>query len=358
MTNQPRTMPSTPDRPTLTLTQPDDWHLHLRSGEVLRHVLPYSTRHFGRAIVMPNLQPPVVTCADAAAYRAEINAALPAGSRFQPLMTLYMTEQTEPAEVQRGFESGEISAVKLYPAGATTNSAAGVTNLQNIYPVLATMQAIGMPLLVHGEVVDSEVDIFDREAVFIEKKLQPVRAHFPELNIVFEHITTRDGVEYVQSCDQYTAATITPHHLVINRNALLVGGIKPHYYCLPVAKRETHRLALVAAATSGDKRFFLGTDSAPHLDGAKESACGCAGIFNVANTLSIVTEVFEWAGALDQLEGFLALNGAAFYGLAPNPNKITLQRHKAPLALPEKLVLPAGEITPFDPQLDLHWQVV
>ncbi|MGB0846141.1 MAG: dihydroorotase [Thiolinea sp.] len=342
----------------LTLTQPDDWHLHLRSGEMLEKVLPYTTRHFGRAIVMPNLQPPVVSTADSLAYRRAITDALTADSGFEPLMTLYMTEQTDPQDVKQGFESGQVTAVKLYPAGATTNSAAGVKDLEKIYPVLEVMEEIGMPLLVHGEVVDSEVDIFDREAVFIEKKLLPVRAQFPALKIVFEHLTTRDGVEYVQSCAGNTAATITPHHLVINRNAMLVGGIKPHYYCLPVAKRESHRLALVEAVTSGDKRFFLGTDSAPHLDGAKESACGCAGIFNVANTISIVAQVFENAGALDKLEGFLSLNGAAFYGLPPNKRQMILQRSDQPLAVPDKLVLSEGEMTVFDPQMDVYWQVV
>ena len=342
---------------TLTLTQPDDWHLHLRSGETLTRVLPYTARHFGRAIIMPNLQPPVVTTADAEIYRNEINTALPSNNSFQPLMTIYMTEQTDPSDVKHGFESGQITAVKLYPAGATTNSAAGVKDLEKIYPVLATMEEIGMPLLVHGEVVGNEIDIFDREAVFIEKKLIPVRAQFPGLKIVFEHLTTRDGVEYVQSCAGNTAATITPHHLVINRNALLVGGIKPHYYCLPVAKRESHRLALVETVTSGDKRFFLGTDSAPHLDGAKESSCGCAGIFNVANTISIVAQVFEQEDALDKLEGFLSLNGAAFYGLPPNENKIILKRSTTPSPLPDKLVLSEGEITIFDPQMDLYWEV-
>ncbi|MGB1256218.1 MAG: dihydroorotase [Thiolinea sp.] len=342
----------------LTLTQPDDWHLHLRSGEMLEKVLPYTTRHFGRAIVMPNLQPPVVSTADSLVYRKAIADALIVDSGFEPLMTLYMTEQTDPQDVKQGFESGQVTAVKLYPAGATTNSAAGVKDLEKIYPVLEVMEEIGMPLLVHGEVVDSEVDIFDREAVFIEKKLLPVRAQFPALKIVFEHLTTRDGVEYVQSCAGNTAATITPHHLVINRNAMLVGGIKPHYYCLPVAKRESHRLALVEAVTSGDKRFFLGTDSAPHLDGAKESACGCAGIFNVANTISIVAQVFENAGALDKLEGFLSLNGAAFYGLPPNKRQMILQRSDQPLAVPDKLVLSEGEMTVFDPQMDVYWQVV
>jgi dihydroorotase len=306
---------------------------------------------------MPNLQPPVVRTADALAYREQILAALPEGSQFTPLMTLYMTEQTDPEDVKAGYLSGDIAAVKLYPAGATTNSDAGVKDLTRIYPVLAVMEEIGMPFLVHGEVVDAEVDIFDREAVFIEQKLIPVREQFPQLKIVFEHLTTKDGVDYVQSCAENTAATVTPHHLVINRNALLVGGIKPHYYCLPVAKRESHRLALRAAVTSGDQRFFLGTDSAPHLDGAKESACGCAGIFNVANTVSVITEVFEQENALDKLEGFLSLNGAAFYGLPVNSRKLELIRAEAALDAPEKLRLAAGEITHFDPMMALHWRV-
>ncbi|PIE00478.1 MAG: dihydroorotase [Thiothrix nivea] len=342
---------------TLTIIQPDDWHLHLRSGEMLQKVLPYTTAHFGRAIVMPNLQPPVVTVADVRAYREQIEAALPQGSTFQPLMTLYMTEQTDPEAVRAGYLSHEVSAVKLYPAGATTNSDAGVKDITKIYPVLAVMEEIGMPLLVHGEVVDAEVDIFDREAVFIEQKLIPVREQFPKLKIVFEHLTTKDGVDYVQSCDKHVAATVTPHHLVINRNALLVGGIKPHYYCLPVAKRERHRQALRVAVTSGDTRFFLGTDSAPHRDGAKESACGCAGIFNVANTLAVIAAVFEQENALNKLEGFVSLNGPAFYGLPVNTGKIVLERFEAPQPQPEKLMLSDGEITHFDPMMDLHWRV-
>ena len=343
---------------SLTLVRPDDWHLHLRSGEMLKTVLPYTTQHFARAIVMPNLQPPVVTTADALAYRQEIMAAVPVGDQFQPLMTLYMTEQTDPSDVREGYESGDITAVKLYPAGATTNSAAGVRDLEKIYPVLAEMEAIGMPLLVHGEVVDAEVDIFDREAVFIEKKLIPIRERFPQLKVVFEHLTTADGVAYVQSCSQNTAATVTPHHLVINRNAYLVGGIKPHYYCLPVAKRESHRQALVAAVTSGDARFFLGTDSAPHLDGAKESACGCAGIFNVANTLSVVAAVFEQQNALDKMEAFVSLNGPKFYGLPVNTETVELKRGEQALPIPEKLAVSDGSLTFFDPLLPLYWQVV
>lgn len=342
---------------TLTIALPDDWHLHLRDGEMLEKVLPYTTAHFGRAIVMPNLQPPVVTTAQAIEYRQRITQLLPAESNFEPLMVLYMTEQTQPEDVRQGYLNGDAAAVKLYPAGATTNSDAGVKDLEKIYPVLETMEEIGMPFLVHGEVVDADVDIFDREAVFIEKKLIPIRERFPNLKVVFEHITTKNGVEYVQSCDSNTAATITPHHLVINRNAYLVGGIKPHYYCLPVAKRELHRLALREAATSGDKRFFLGTDSAPHLQGAKESACGCAGIFNVANTVSVVAQVFEQEKALDKLEGFLSLNGPAFYGKPVNAQTMTLTRSDSPLALPTDVETSQGNVIVFDPMMDVHWQV-
>ncbi len=342
---------------SLTLTQPDDWHLHLRSGEMLQAVLPYTAQHFARAMVMPNLQAPVLSTADAKAYREQITALLPLNSAFKPLMTLYMTEQTNPEEVRAGFETGEVSAVKLYPAGATTNSEAGVRDLEKIYPVLEVMEAIGMPLLVHGEVVDPAVDIFDREAVFIDTKLIPLREHFPCLKLVMEHLTTRDGVEYVRRCADHTVATVTPHHLTINRNAMLVGGIKPHYYCLPVAKREQHRLALVDAVTSGDQRFFLGTDSAPHLDSAKQSACGCAGIFNVANALAVSAQVFELADALDKLEGFLSLNGSRFYGLPINTGKITLERYDTAQPVPEKLMFSHGEISVFNPLMPVYWAV-
>lgn len=341
----------------ITLTLPDDWHLHLRSGEMLEKVLPYTEAHFGRAIVMPNLQPPVVTTEHAQDYKQQIISLLPPSAQFKPLMVLYMTEQTQPEDVRQGYLNGDVAAVKLYPAGATTNSDAGVKNIEKIYPVLEVMEEIGMPFLVHGEVVDPEVDIFDREAVFIEQKLIPIRERFPNLKIVFEHITTKNGVDYVQSCEKNTAATITPHHLVINRNAYLVGGIKPHYYCLPVAKRELHRLALREAATSGDQRFFLGTDSAPHLEHAKESACGCAGIFNVANTISVVAQVFEQEKALDKLEGFLSLNGPQFYGLPVNQRKMTLTRSEQPLPLPENVQTSQGPVIVFDPMIDVYWQV-
>lgn len=341
----------------ITIRQPDDWHLHLRDGEMLSAVLPYTSAHFGRAIIMPNLVPPVVKSADAAAYRERIAAALPGGSDFTPLMTIYLTETTDPSDVRQGFARGDFVAAKLYPAGATTNSAAGVKDIETVYPVLEVMQEIGMPLLVHGEVVDADIDIFDREAVFIDRTLSRVQATFTDLKIVMEHITTADGVAFVQSCENNVAATITPHHLVINRNAMLVGGIQPHYYCLPVAKRESHRLALVEAATSGDARFFLGTDSAPHLDGAKESACGCAGIFNVSVTLSTLAHVFEAADKLINLERFTSLNGPAFYGMAPNDKTITLVKQEAALDIAEKLTVTGGTMTVFDPKFSLHWQV-
>ena len=343
---------------TLNIPMPDDWHLHLRSGEMLNKVLPYTSSHFARAIIMPNLPSPVITTEDAKHYRKEILSYLPEHHNFTPLMTLYLTEKTDPNDVRLGFLSGDISAVKLYPAGATTNSDAGVKNIEAVYPVLAVMEQIGMPFLVHGEVVNADIDIFDREAVFIDTKLIPIRQRFPDLKIVFEHITTKEGVDYVLSSKENTAATITPHHLVINRNAMLAGGIKPHYYCLPVAKREEHRLALRKAATSGDARFFLGTDSAPHLMTAKESACGCAGIFNVANALSVVAQVFENDDALNSLEKFVSQNGANFYDLPVNEQQMTLIRENKPLPIPANIALSEGEVIAFDPLMDVYWRIV
>ncbi len=344
-----------PETDSLTIAMPDDWHLHLRDGEILRKVLPPTCRHFRRAIIMPNLATPVVTSADALRYRDEIVEAMPEGADFQPLMTLYLTETTEPEDVRHAFEENIAIAVKLYPAGATTLSEAGVRSIEKIYPVLEVMADIGMPLLTHGEVVDPDVDIFDREAVFIEKKLTPIRQRFPELKIVLEHVTTADGVAWVRDSERNTAATITPHHLVINRNAMFRGGIRPHYYCLPVAKRETHRLALREAAISGDPRFFLGTDSAPHPDPAKESACGCAGIFNAPVALSIVAQVFDDEHALPRLEKFTSLNGPAFYSLPVNEKRLTLKRRKSPLPLPAKLATEKGAITVFNPEMPLYW---
>lgn len=341
---------------TLTIRRPDDWHLHLRDGAMLKAVLPETARHFGRAIVMPNLVPPVVTGTDAAAYRQRIMSALPAGRAFTPLMTLYLTEGTDPKDVAAAHASRLIHAVKLYPAGATTNSASGVRDFDKVRGVLEVMAEIGLPLCVHGEVTDPDIDIFDREAVFIDRVLDPVRRATPGLRVVMEHITTRQGVEYVKAGGADLGATITTHHLVINRNHILAGGIRPHYYCLPVAKREEHRLALRAAATSGPGRFFLGTDSAPHTDPLKEQACGCAGCFTATNTMSVLAEVFEQDGALDRLEAFASLNGPAFYGLPANEDRITLHRG-TPVTYPTKIETDDGPVTVFDPGYLLHWHV-
>jgi dihydroorotase len=340
----------------LILRRPDDMHLHLRDGAMLAAVLPETARHFARAIVMPNLVPPVVTAAQAAAYRDRILAALPDGMAFEPLMTLYLTEETDPRDVAAAHASGLVKAVKLYPAGATTNSQSGVRDFARIRPVLARMAEIGLPLCVHGEVTDPDVDIFDREAVFIDRVLDPIRRATPGLRVVMEHITTAEGVAYARAGNADLAATITTHHLVINRNHILAGGIRPHYYCLPVAKRELHRLALRQAATSGEARFFLGTDSAPHVDALKEHACGCAGCFTATNTLSILAQVFEQEQSLHRLEAFTSRNGAAFYRLPPNEGTVTLTRG-APVTFPEKIATGAGPVTVFDPGFALHWQV-
>ena len=339
---------------TLTIRRPDDWHVHLRDGEVLKGVLRYTARQFARAIVMPNLSPPMTDCAGVAAYRARIMAALPDGMDFNPLMTLYLTDSTDPDEVERGFRDGVFVAAKLYPAHATTGSAHGVTDIANIRAVLDGMAKIGMPLLVHGEVTDSHVDIFDREAVFIERTLAPLVRDLPELKVVFEHVTTEEAVRFVESSGANVAATITPQHLHINRNAMLVGGIRPHMYCLPVAKREQHRLALRAAATSGSAKFFLGTDSAPHAVGAKEAACGCAGIFNAPYALESYLAVFEEEGALDKFEAFASLNGPAFYGLPVNEATVTLE--KAPVEVPASLDANGTAIVPFHAGETIGWR--
>jgi len=347
-------MITAPDR--LTLRRPDDWHLHLRDGAMLAAVLPDSARHFARALVMPNLVPPVVTGAQARAYRDRIMAALPAGSAFAPLMTLYLTDDTDPEDVALAHADGIATAVKLYPAGATTNSHAGVRNLDRVRRVLERMAEIGMPLCVHGEVTDPDVDVFDREAVFIDRVLAPLRKRIPDLRIVLEHVTTEEGVDFVRDSRKGMAATITTHHLIINRNAILAGNIRPHMYCLPVAKREKHRIALVQAAVSGDARFFLGTDSAPHTDEAKLQSCGCAGIYTAPVTLSCLAEVFAAAGKLRKLEAFVSLNGARFYGLPPNESRITLTKGQAhPPAGP--IVTGEGPVTVFDPGFALHWHV-
>ena len=312
----------------LKLTRPDDWHLHLRDDALMHSVLPDTARQFARAIVMPNLRPPVITTAQAQEYRSRILAALPAGMSFEPLMTLYLTDNTSAEEIRRAKQSGTIHAVKLYPAGATTNSDAGVTDLRKTYPALEEMQRCGMPLLVHGEVTDPAVDVFDREAVFIERVLQPLLRDLPGLRLVFEHITTREAAQFVDEAPDNIAATITAHHLLYNRNAMLVGGIRPHYYCLPVLKRETHREALVQAATGGNKKFFLGTDSAPHAQHTKEAACGCAGCYTAHSAIELYAEAFEQAGALNKLEGFAGFHGADFYGLPRNTETVTLRKEE------------------------------
>ncbi len=339
-----------------TIARPDDWHVHLRDDAVLASVLPDTARQFGRAIVMPNLKPPVTTTAQALAYRDRILAALPQGMQFEPLMTLYLTNNTAPEEIRRAKDSGLIHAVKLYPAGATTNSDAGVTDLRHCYATLEAMQECGMPFLVHGEVTDPEVDLFDREAVFIDRVLHPLRTDMPELKVVFEHITTSQAADYVSTSSGTIAATITAHHLLYNRNEIFKGGIRPHYYCLPVLKRESHRLALLAAATSGNPRFFLGTDSAPHAKGAKEQACGCAGCYTALHAMELYAQAFDQAGALDKLEGFASLFGPAFYNLPVNKEQLTLQRQS--WTVPEELPLAGNTVVPLNAGETLPWQVI
>ena len=348
---------SAPAIQRITLRQPDDWHLHLRDGDILKAVLPATAAVFARGIVMPNLVPPVTSLALARAYRERILAALPPGCDFTPLMTCYLTDDTKPQELREGYQDGVFTAAKLYPAGATTNSARGVSDIRSIYPLLAAMEKTGLPLLVHGEVVTPGVDIFDREAVFIDTVLIPIRRRFAGLKIVFEHVTTARAVAYVQEQKASLGATITPHHLMINRNALLVGGIRPHYYCLPIAKREADRLALRVAATSGDRRFFLGTDSAPHLRATKECACGCAGIFNAVNAIPCLAQVFEEEGALERLEGFASEHGAKFYGLPLNEGRMELRRHSDPVQQPAVVMAGEEAVQVFEPGCALHWSV-
>ena len=340
----------------LDILRPDDWHLHLRDGAMMEGIIGASADHIGRAIIMPNLVPPVVTTDDARAYRDRIAAAQPPGTAFEPQMTLYLTETTDPDDVQAGVNEGLIRALKLYPAGATTNSDSGVRDFDRVTPVLERMAEIGVPLCVHGEVTDAEIDIFDREAVFIDRVLDPLRRRVPGLRVIMEHVTTADGVDYVRANDNI-AATLTTHHLIINRNHILAGGIRPHYYCLPVAKRERHRVALVEAATSGDPQFFSGTDSAPHSDPTKETACGCAGCFTASVNLPCLAHVFEAAGALDKLEAFASLNGAAFYGMAPAQDRIRMIRYSEPWTPEPKIQTGAGPVTVFDPGFPLHWQI-
>jgi dihydroorotase len=339
----------------ITMRRPDDWHVHFRDGAMLRAVLPSTTRQFARAIVMPNLVPPVSDVAAARAYRARIVAALPAGAEFTPLMTCYLTDTTDPDEVARGHAEGVFAAVKLYPAHATTHSAHGVTDIDRVMPVLERMAGLGMPLLIHGEVTDPDVDVFDREAVFIERALDPLRRRLPQLRIVLEHVTTEEAVAYVGAGGPDLAATITAHHLIINRNALFVGGIRPHLYCLPIAKREKHRRALRRAATSGNPAFFLGTDSAPHAVPTKETACGCAGIFTAPVALELYAEVFEEEAALDRFEAFASLNGPAFYRLPANERRVTLRRE--PWTVPERIGDGADAVAPFRAGETLKWRL-
>ena len=340
---------------TLTLARPDDWHLHLRDGAALAVVVPHTARQFARAIVMPNLKPPVTATAQAAAYRERILAAVPQGLTFAPLMTLYLTDNTPPEEIDRAKASGFVHAVKYYPAGATTNSAAGVTAIEQCFATLTRMEEAGLPLLVHGEVTDAEVDIFDRERVFIERVLAPLLQRFPRLRLVLEHITTLEGVQFVASMGPNVAGTLTAHHLLLNRNALLAGGVRPHHYCLPVLKRESHRQALLKAATSGSPKFFLGTDSAPHARSAKEAACGCAGCYTALHALELYAEAFEAAGALDKLESFASFHGADFYGLPRNTDKVTLE--KAAWHVPDSLPFCDDVLVPLRAGETLQWKL-
>ena len=338
----------------ITITRPDDWHLHVRDGAALQAVVPHTAAQFARAIIMPNLRPPITTTAQAVAYRERIMAAVPAGTAFQPLMTLYLTDKLPPDEIRRAREA-DVVAVKLYPAGATTNSDAGVSDLRRTYATLEAMQREGLVLLVHGEVTSPDIDLFDREAVFIDTQLIPLRRDFPELKIVFEHITTREAVDYVHAADHYTGATITAHHLLYNRNAIFTGGIRPHYYCLPVLKRESHRLALVAAATSGSSRFFLGTDSAPHAASLKEHASGCAGCYTAHAAMELYAEAFEAAGGLDKLEAFASFHGPAFYGLPRNRETLTLRREA--WTVPESYAFGEAQLKPLRGGETLNWKV-
>jgi dihydroorotase len=339
----------------LTLTRPDDWHLHVRDGAAMKSVIAHSARQFARAIIMPNLKPPVTTGAQASAYRERILAALPAGNDFEPLMTLYLTDNTIAADIHAAVAEQSVHAVKLYPAGATTHSDAGVTDISNTWSALEAMEAHGLPLLVHAEVTDSDVDIFDRERVFIERILAPLCKRFPALKIVLEHVTTRDGIDFVLSSSDNIAATITAHHLLLNRNAMFNGGLQPHAYCLPVLKRESHRVALIEAAISGNKKFFLGTDSAPHARERKESACGCAGIYSAHAAMELYAHAFEQAGALDRLEAFASHFGADFYGLARNTDTVTLE--KSDWQVPDSYPLGDSTLIPLFAGQTLHWRL-
>ena len=340
----------------ITLTQPDDWHLHLRDGEALNHVVNFTARQCHRAIVMPNLVPPVTNVKQALEYRQRVLNALDPILSFNPLMTLYLTNNTSKLDIQEAVENEHVHAVKLYPAGATTNSESGVTSVEKVYPIFETMQNLGLPLLIHGEVTSPDIDVFDREAVFIEKTLNPICDNFPNLRVVFEHITTKQGVEFVTNANENVAATITPHHLLLNRNALFQGGIQPHHYCLPILKREIHQQTLLSAATSGNPKFFLGTDSAPHAQNKKETSCGCAGIFSAHAAIELYAEAFESQNALDKLEAFASFFGADFYGLERNKTKITLR--KQAWEVPANYPLGSEKLVPFRAEQKISWKLI
>ncbi len=344
--------------PKFLIKRPDDWHLHLRDGDMMQAVLPFTAELYGRAIIMPNLKPPVTTVKAAAAYRQRILDCLPSDCGFQPLMTLYLTDETLPAEIRFGKSEGILTAVKLYPAGATTHSEQGVTSLKKVYRILEVMQELDIPLSVHGEVIDPDVDIFEREAVFIDRELQPLRHDFPELKIILEHVSSKTGVDYVRSADQYLGATITPHHLLINRSSIFAGGLNPHLYCLPVVKQESDRVAICEAAVSGDPRFFFGSDSAPHRVTDKEKTGGAAGIFNSPTALPCIAQLFEVKDALDNLEAFMSLNGSRFYGLPPNSDQILLKKADSPFSVPEFIEVGTNRVNVFQSHVPPSWQVV
>ena len=342
----------------IEINKPDDWHVHFRDNDIMKTVIPETTRHFGRALVMPNLVPPIISGQDALNYKKKIEASIPSTDSFLPLMTIYLTEKTDKKDLENSFKNGTIFGAKLYPAGATTNSNSGIKNIEKIMPILETMERINMPLLIHGEVIDKTVDIFDREKKFIESTLDIICKRLPNLRITLEHITTKDAVLYIQESNKNLVATITPQHLALNRNAILAGGIRPHYYCLPILKREEHRIALVNAATSGDKKFFLGSDTAPHLSSDKESDCGCAGIFNATYCMSVLAEIFDRNNSITKLENFTSLNGSQHYNVKPNKTKIKLVKNKEPLQLIHSLKSTNDSIVIFKPDFPLFWEIV
>ena len=341
----------------IEINRPDDWHVHFRDGDIMKAVIPETTRHFGKALIMPNLIPPIISGQDALNYKMRIETAIPSNDIFLPLMTIYLTEKTDKNDLEKSFKNGNVFAAKLYPAGVTTNSEFGVQNIEKIFPILETMERIGMPLLIHGEVVDKAIDIFDREKVFIDTVLDTICKKFFNLKITLEHITTKDAVEYIKESRKSLAATITPQHLALNRNAILAGGIRPHYYCLPILKREDHRLALVKVATSGNSKFFLGSDTAPHISSDKESECGCAGIFNATYCLAVLAEIFDRNNSISQLEKFTSLNGAQHYNITPNKTKIKLTKQRTPIKFIDSLKVMNNSLVIFKPDFPVFWNI-